>query len=90
MGGHQFGRLVAFGAAGVPDPVVVHPKTATHKIKSLRRGSGHVIGILNASPSTLHLSAGGKATNAGLGQRGVGLTQLHDSVASKPLQGIFL
>lgn len=36
VGGHQFGRLVALGAAGVPVPVVVHPKTATHKIKSLR------------------------------------------------------
>lgn len=35
VGGHQFGRLVAFGSAGIPIPVVVHPKTETHKIKSL-------------------------------------------------------
>lgn len=40
VGGHQFGRLVAFGTAGIPDPVVVHPKTERHKIEaSLRRGS---------------------------------------------------
>lgn len=36
VGGHQFGCLVAFGAAGIPNPVVVHPKTATHKIKYLK------------------------------------------------------
>lgn len=33
VGGHQFGRLVAFGTAGIPNPVVVHPKTERHKIK---------------------------------------------------------
>lgn len=93
MGGHQLGRLVAFGAAGVPDAVVVHPKTATHKNRifeaGLRRGgSGQVIGTLNASPQTLHLSAGGRSRRC-LGQSGEGLTQLHYGAASKPLQGIF-
>ena len=33
VGGHQFGRLVAFGTAGIPNPVMVHPKTIRHKIK---------------------------------------------------------
>lgn len=30
VGRHQFGCLVAFGTAGIPDPIVVHPKTETH------------------------------------------------------------
>lgn len=34
VGGHQFGRLVAFGTAGIPNPVMVHPKTERHKIES--------------------------------------------------------
>lgn len=29
MSSHQFGRLMAFGAAGIPDPIVVHPKAET-------------------------------------------------------------
>lgn len=36
VGGHQLGRLVAFGTTGIPNPVVVHPKTERHKIKSLK------------------------------------------------------
>lgn len=31
MSRHQLGRLVALGTAGIPDPVVVHPKAETHK-----------------------------------------------------------
>lgn len=49
VGGHQLGRLVAFGAAGVPDPVVVHPKTATHKIKSLGPYGEAEVGSLSGS-----------------------------------------
>lgn len=38
VGGHQFGCLVAFGTAGIPDPVVVHPKTERHKMNLYHTG----------------------------------------------------
>ncbi len=40
MSGHQFGSLVAFGTAGIPDPIMVHPKTETHKIKTGIKAAG--------------------------------------------------
>lgn len=39
VGGHQLGRLVAFGTAGIADPVVVHPKTERHNITQDREVS---------------------------------------------------
>lgn len=37
VSGHQFGCLMAFGTTGIPNPIMVHPKTETHKIKKKLR-----------------------------------------------------
>lgn len=31
VSGHQFGCLVAFGTTRIPNPIMVHPKTETHR-----------------------------------------------------------
>lgn len=42
VGGHQFGGLVAFGAAGVPNPIVVHPETGRHNMRAgIKRPGGY-------------------------------------------------
>lgn len=33
MSSHQFGCLVTFGTARIPNPIMVHPKTKTEKNK---------------------------------------------------------
>lgn len=42
VGGHQFGGLVAFGAAGIPNPIVVHPETGRHNMRcDIKRPGGY-------------------------------------------------
>lgn len=42
VGGHQFGGLVAFGATGIPNPIVVHPETGRHNMRcAIKRPGGY-------------------------------------------------